>query len=225
MLKIVFLCRRRPELSRADYVRAVLERHVPLALAHHPTLRRYVVNVTESDPEGGPVYDSLPALYFDTLRDFQERLYDSPEGQAIVHRDVQTFMAGADAYATSETFHRSESAAVPLGTRSPGIKWLCPLRRRDDVTHQDFVARWRKEHVPLLLETLPLVRLVTNAVEARLSPTGEDWDGFAELVFPDEDAARAARDAERTLARDRERFAARHLVYEVGEYVQKEGRS
>ena len=67
MLKIVFLCRRRPEITHEQYAEFVLEGHAPLALKHHPTLLRYVINVVESNPPGAPELDSLPALYFASL--------------------------------------------------------------------------------------------------------------------------------------------------------------
>src|SRR5437879_11973592 len=47
MTKLFFLCRRRAELTHEQYVERLLAGHVPLALAHHPTLRRYVVNVVD----------------------------------------------------------------------------------------------------------------------------------------------------------------------------------
>ena len=86
MPKLIFLCRRRPDITREEYGRRVLEGHVPLALKHHPTLRRYVVNLAEGTPPEGDEIDSLPSLHFDTLEDFKERLYDSPESEEIIAR-------------------------------------------------------------------------------------------------------------------------------------------
>ena len=62
MLKMIFLCRRRPDISAERYAELVLHRHAPLALQHHPTLRRYVINIAEQTPEGAPEYDSLPGI-------------------------------------------------------------------------------------------------------------------------------------------------------------------
>ena len=50
MVKIFFLCTRRPEITHAAYALRVLEVHAPLAIAHHPSMRRYVINVTEGCP-------------------------------------------------------------------------------------------------------------------------------------------------------------------------------
>ena len=89
MIKMVFLCRRRPDLSRDEYARRILESHAPLALVHHPNMRRYVIQIVEGRPADGDAIDSLPTLWFDSVEDFRERLHDSPEGQAIIQRDVR----------------------------------------------------------------------------------------------------------------------------------------
>jgi len=47
MVKLIFLCRRRPEIGHDEYVERVLRGHVPLALRHHPTMLGYVVNIVE----------------------------------------------------------------------------------------------------------------------------------------------------------------------------------
>src|SRR3989449_9991690 len=98
MVKLVFLCRRRPDLTHEQYVARLLEGHVPLALHHHPTLRRYVVNVVEGTRGPAPPLDSIGELWFETLADYRERLYDSPEGARAVAHDVAGFLGGASAY-------------------------------------------------------------------------------------------------------------------------------
>jgi len=89
MVKLVFLCRRRSDLTHERYVARLLEGHVPLALRHHPTLRRYVVNIVEGTRGPAPPLDSIGELWFDTLADYRERLYDSPAGAGIIARDVR----------------------------------------------------------------------------------------------------------------------------------------
>lgn len=226
MLKICFLCRRRPEITREQYAAFVLEGHAPLALKHHPTLLRYVINIAEGTPPGGPEIDSLPALYFASLEDFRERLYDSPEGEEIVRRDVARFMTGgADAYATTEYVQRkSAPPAAPLGQRSPGAKEIWLLQRREGMSRQAFVDHWLHVHVPIALASRPgLVQYVANVVEARLSETGERWDGIAELHHAEATGERdyASSDARARFEADFAGFAGRTLVYPVSEWVQK----
>jgi hypothetical protein len=226
VVKLLFLCRRRPGLTRQEYARRVLEGHVPLALRHHPTLRRYAVNIAEEAPAPVPPIDGIAALWFDSLADYTERLYDSPEGEEIVRRDVEGFLGGADASATTEIVHRDELGATPPGSRTPGVKWICPLQRRLGMPVDEFVDYWQREHVPRVLEERPgAVKYVTSVVNARLSESGDDWDGFTEVWFAHRDDARAGlRDADevmRKLGPSRERFIGRGLLYVVSEYVAK----
>lgn len=226
MVKLIFCCRRRPELTPERYAALLLEGHVPLALRHHPAMRRYVVNVVEQTPAGFPVWDSVGELSFGTLEDYEQRLYDSEEGRRAVVRDVAGFLGGADAYLTTEHVQRATAPAAPLGARSPGIKMLCPLRRRPDMTHAAFVEHWLGTHVPLALRHHPgMSRYVTNVVERRLGDTGEEWDGFAELHFPSGDAWRTglfdSPEGERIVREDIARFIGTTAPYRVAEYVQK----
>jgi uncharacterized protein (TIGR02118 family) len=226
MVKLIFLCRRRPEITREVYAERLLRGHVPLALEHHPTLRRYIVNIVEREG-GGEEIDSVGELTFDSLADFRERLYATAEGRAAIERDVAGFLAGADAYATTEHVQKSTRPSPPVGSRTPGIKMVCPVRRLAGLSHGEFVDHWLGRHVPLALEHHPgLCRYVTNVVDERLSPTGADWDGVAELHFASaEDLARGLFDSpegEREIRRDMERFIGHTFPYFVAEYVQKE---
>jgi hypothetical protein len=228
MLKIIFLCRRRPDITRERYAAFVLEGHAPLALKHHPTLLRYVINIAEGTPPGGPEFDSLPALYFASLEDFHERLYDSAEGREIIRRDVARFMmGGADAYATTEYVQRKSALlTAPVGWRSPGAKETWLLQRREGMSRQAFVDHWLHVHVPLALASRSgLAQYVASVVEARLSETGERWDGIAELHYASQPGEQerdfSSCEAQERFGADLAGFVARSLVYPVSEWVQK----
>src|SRR5262249_32824795 len=159
----VFLCRRRSDLTHDEYVERVLRGHVPLALAHHPTMRGYVVNAVEGRRAGAEPLDSIAELSFDDLADYRERLYDSAERRRAIERDVAGFMAGALAYATTEHVQKAPATPPPLGTRSPGVKIIGLVRRPDDMSHAAFVEHWLHRHVPLALVHHPgLHKYVTN---------------------------------------------------------------
>lgn len=226
MVKLVFLCRRRPDITPARYAELLLGGHVPLALRHHPTMRRYVVNLVEHTPPGAVELDSVGELSFDTLDDYRERLYDSPAGRSIIEGDVRGFMGGADAYATTEYVQKAPAAVPRPGGRSPGVKLVCPVLRRPGMTHAEFVTHWLERHVPLALAHHPgLVKYVTNVVDARLSPAGEAWDGIAELHFPSAEALAhglfASAEGEQIVRADIARFIGRTTAYRVAEYVQE----
>src|SRR5262245_42067645 len=79
VIEIFFLGQRRAGLSHAEYRAHLLERHAPLALAHHASLRGYGLYVVDEALDGAPALDSVNALAFDSLPDFETRLYDSAE--------------------------------------------------------------------------------------------------------------------------------------------------
>lgn len=225
MVKVFFLCTRLPDITHDGYVERVLEGHAPLALAHHPAMRRYVINVAEQQPDDGDELDALPVLYFEELDDYRFRLYDSPEGEAAIRRNVEGFLAAADGYATTERVHKDETPASALGQRTPGVKWICPIKRRPQMAQAEFADYWQGAHVPLVLKHQPtLTRYATNLVDTQLTEGAEAWDGFAEFHFANEKAAERPFDSaegERRVNESLERFVERRLVYSVGEYVQK----
>src|SRR5262245_60357607 len=95
VVRLWFLCSRRAELTHAQYAAHLLDRHAPLALRHHATLRGYAVNVVDACSDGAPPLDSLNVLEYDALDDFVARNYDSPEGERIVTADHARFLGGA----------------------------------------------------------------------------------------------------------------------------------
>ena len=226
MVKLIFFCRRRPDLTHDLYAEMILRDHVPLALEHHPLMRRYVVNLVDLVPPGEPSYDSVAELTFASLDDYRERLYDSPEGERIVHADVARFMGGADAYATTEHVHRRPTPPAPLGSRSPRVKLICPIRRNPELTHDQFVEHWLEVHRPLALAHHPgLVGYVANVVDEVLSESSPPLDGIGELTFESPEALRDdmfdSPRGETIIREDIARFIGHTSGYLATEYVQK----
>jgi len=223
VLKVIFPCRRLPGLDRAEYARRVLQDHVPLALRHHPSMRRYTVNLVERGPAEGPALDSVAELSFDSFEDFRDRLYDSEEGRRIIGDDVARFLGGAHAYLAREHLHRDTLAPTALGTRTPGVKWLLFVRRRPELDPAAFVTHWHGVHVPLVLDALPaLRRYATRPIERQHGTGGPDWDGVAALWFESREAARAGlRAAGAAIDADTAKFIAEVRAWSVAEWPQK----
>jgi len=226
MVKLIFLCRRRSDVSHDVYAQMLLRDHVPIALRHHPTLRKYVVNVVDHNPDDAPELDSIGELSFGTLEDYRERLYDSAEGERIVHADVARFMGGAEGYVTTEHVHIDDAPAPPIGDPSSLVKLVCPVRRREGLTHEQFAEHWLERHVPLARRHHPgLVKYVTNVVDERLSEAAEPWDGIAELYFASmRDLAErmyGSEADERIIREDVARFIGHGVAYRVTQWVQK----
>ena len=226
MVKLIFLCRRRPDLTHEQYVERVLRGHVPLALRHHPTMRGYVVNVVEEAGAGLEPLDSIAELSFDGLDDFQERLYDSADGRATIERDVAGFMGSADAYVTRERTQLSIGERAVSGARSAGVKLVCPVQRRADISRDAFIEHWLGTHAPIARVHHPgLTRYFTNVVERRLGTSGDAWDGFTELHFASAEPIAGglfdSPEGERAVRDDIALFIGRAGAYRVAEYVFK----
>lgn len=208
MSKLLFLCTRRAGVSHADYARHLVERHAPLALRHHPALRRYVLNVVDEPLDGAEALDSLNALHVDSLVDFEARAYDSPEGERLVTEDRARFLGGAAGYATEERVFAS--CAEP-----PRVKWICALASGSDLA---------TGLVPEILAAHPKLAVLSLArVERKLYATGADWDAFLELGFTDAIAAPAhpfdSYDCALTLRRRVAALAPRRALWRVTEHV------
>ena len=202
VVKLIFLCVRRPGLTHVQYATHLLERHAPLALRHHASLRRYVLNVVDADDE----IDSVNALHYDALEDFEKRNYDSAEGERIVTEDHARFLGGAAGYLTQESVYRADSPGPPAGTRSPGVKWICALRRS---------ARLETEFVPELLADQPDVSsVVIDRVERKLYEAGADWDAFLEVRLASDEGSVSLR------ARI-DRLTGATAIWRVVEYVER----
>jgi hypothetical protein len=186
MVKLVFLCRRRPDITHEHYTKMLLSDHAPLALAYHQTMRRYVVNIIEEPLGGSPPLDSIGELWFRTLADFHERLYDSEEGERLIARDVARFMGGADAFTTHEHALRAPPPPRRLSERSPGTKLFVCLRRRPDASAEKLVRDWLGSYAQPLLDRGGVQACVANIVEKRLGQDVPDYDGIVELWLPGE---------------------------------------
>ena len=131
------------------------------------------------------------------------------------------FLAGADAYVTVEHVQRTP-VSPPLPGRTAGEKLFACLKRPAGLTKDAFVTHWLTHHVPLALRHHGTTRYVTNVVDQRLSRTGPDYDGFAELVFPPGEIGRGmylTPEGQREIESDIPRFIGTVHAYIVTEHV------
>ncbi len=87
-------------------------------------------------------------------------------------------------------------------------KRLGILRRKDGITHQEFVDHWLQKHAALCVKLPGLRRYSINFVDRARFPNF-DYDGFSELWFDSEEAlvASLASPEGRTLLADLPNFA------------------
>jgi len=190
-VEIFFLCARRAGLSRAEYAAHLLGRHAPLALRHHSRLRGYTLHVVAEALDGAEPIDSVNALAFDSLADFEAHLYDSSEGERLVTEDHARFLGAASGYVGRTRVHHDAQLATEIGAATPGAQWICALRRRERLEPERFHDALASAFVPDLLAGQPgATRVAITRVERKLFPeSASDWDAFVQLGFAD--AARA----------------------------------
>ncbi len=68
-------------------------KHGPLACRVHIGMTRYVQNYIEQAlTPGVPPYNGVAMLYFPTLQDLEQRLYDTPQNAEVIAADVKSFV-------------------------------------------------------------------------------------------------------------------------------------
>jgi uncharacterized protein (TIGR02118 family) len=68
MIKSMTLIKRKPELSREEFIQHYEEVHAPLALKHFPTFARYVRNYVITLPDAEePDFDCITEIWFDDI--------------------------------------------------------------------------------------------------------------------------------------------------------------
>src|SRR5256885_14586994 len=66
-----------------------------------------------------PPLDSIGELWFDTLADYRERLYDSPAGAGLIARDVAGLLGNAAPYRPTPPAPPPPPPPPPPGPRAP----------------------------------------------------------------------------------------------------------
>ena len=92
------------------------------------------------------------------------------------------------------------------GTLSPGVKLVCFVRRRPDLTHEAYSQHWRERHGPLAVAHQSRYwHYVQNHVVERLTGETPDFDGIGEIH---------CRSADDALNRSFDSEEGRRLIYE-----------
>jgi uncharacterized protein (TIGR02118 family) len=115
------------------------------------------------------------------------------------------------AYEVDEVVQREYERTWPAGAASPGVKIVCLVRRRPDLSHAAYSAHWRERHGPLALAHQPgFWHYVQNHVVRRLTDDTPDFDGIGELHFRSADAVQDgmfdSEEGMRLIWEDTERF-------------------
>ncbi len=92
-VKALYPLRRKDGEDPSAFRKHWLERHVPKALRHHPTMLRYVTNIVERRlSSDGEDWDGFTEGYHPSVEDYEQRMFDSAQGQRAIMEDVASFI-------------------------------------------------------------------------------------------------------------------------------------
>lgn len=72
----------------------------------------------------------------------------------------------------------------PIGDRAPGANLVTTIKKRADISQDQFIDRWNNEHRKVAVEIQSTFGYVRNAVVRSLTPGAFAWDGIVEESFP-----------------------------------------
>ncbi|MDQ8732302.1 EthD family reductase [Bradyrhizobium sp. LHD-71] len=195
MIKSISFLQRKPGLSREDFVRHWLDVHVPMCHAV-PGLRGYAVSTVveqQSRPDVPGLamgdFDGVAQVWFDDLA-ARAHAAASAEGKRW-HADGGTIIGGIRMFVTNERF------VVPLPAKRPTFKTLSVIKRKPELSAEEFHHEWAVVHAPMAravpgLRGFTLSEIVEEQFRADIPPFQLDGplDGFTESWW-DSPASRA----------------------------------
>jgi uncharacterized protein (TIGR02118 family) len=200
--KVVFFMGRSARLTHEEFCEHYLTTHSALVLRHFAGLRGYIVNLLDGEartpedaPEAFATVGAIAEMWFDAIDEFTDRArrYASAEGATAVEQDAAEIFSSGVAYHVAQEVQRDYERAWADGQPSPGVKMVYPVRRKQDVPHDQFVQHWQGKHVPIVLQYMNgISRYVTDVVVAPIGKAPE-IDGIVELHYLRPEAMQGAR--------------------------------
>jgi uncharacterized protein (TIGR02118 family) len=141
-----------------------------------PGLRRYIISLAADEPEGP--FDGMAELWYDDL---------AAADDAFVSAAGQAALADSDAHISRrEHLNLTEHTIIDHPT-PPCFKFAAGLKRRTDMSREEFGHWWLERHVPYI-KKFPEVR----KYRVSLVESGPETvvDGIAEVWFDNTDTLR-----------------------------------
>ncbi len=212
MIRLTFVLRRKPEMSREEFQAYWRTTHGPLVASHaeHLKVLRYVQVHTLDDPandamaqaRGGmePPYDGVAELWW-TSREELAAAFDSPEGGAAGAELLEDERRFIDLPQSPMWFNYEYPQVNPVPEdlvareRSPLAKLFFCLRHRPEQKMEEAQLYWRTSHGPLIragAQAGGILRYVQvhryedpleHALRQSRGTTVEPYTGHAELWF------------------------------------------
>jgi len=170
MQRLVVYLKRRPELSRGAFHDWWLGPHRELA-EQLPGLRRYIISLVLGTGDGP--FDGMAELWFDD-RAALDAAYAS-EASAAARAD-------SDAHVARREWLDLTEHVILDNPAPPPVKFAAGLKRRADMSREEFGRWWLERHVPYVRKFPDVRRYRVSLVE---SGPESIVDGIAEVWFDD----------------------------------------
>jgi uncharacterized protein (TIGR02118 family) len=170
MQRVVIYLNRCADLARPVFFDWWLGHHRAL-VTQLPGLRHYIISLAADEQEGP--FDGMAEFWFDDLA-AANAAFSSPAGQAA-RADADTHVSRRERLYLTE--HTITDRPAP-----PRFKFAAGLKRRPDMSRQEFGHWWLERHVPYVKQFPEVQKYRVSLVE-----TGPETivDGIAEVWFDD----------------------------------------
>ena len=167
MTKVLIFVKRPTNAKRAAFFEWLLNEHLSLA-RKVPGVRRYTISL-EAEGEDRD-FDALLEFWFDGAK-VAERGFEDANGKALM-ADLTAHVAHLERINVAE--HKFVDAA-----KSAPFKLVAALKRRADLTREEFKSWWLDKHAPIVVAFPELGRYQVDIVE-----DGQERfaDGIASLI-------------------------------------------
>ena len=200
MIKIVRFVKRRKDLTQEQFKAYWLNKHSKLEkiVVEKTPVKRIIASFVTGEMIGGeePPFDGMVELYYNSVEDMRAAFAgDIP---AMMRKDEENFVDLSEKpvrVVTEEYVMSERTGEKQLKVKVP-IKIARFVKRRKDLTQEQFKAYWLNEHSKLekiVVEKTPVKRIVASFVTGEMIGGEEPpFDGMVELYYNSVEDMRAA---------------------------------
>ena len=183
MIKSFTLIKRISDLTQKEFLQYWREEHGPLVAKIVPGFRKYVqchpVEMNVPGIQSG--LDGIVQMWWENLESLQGYLNwrQSDEAKTLKH-DEEKFIDTSQLTRFYGKEHVSAEANIQADN---GIKSFTMIKRRSDLTQDEFLKYWREEHGPLVIKMVPGFRKYAQCYPVKVSGPGvqSGLDGIAQM--------------------------------------------
>jgi hypothetical protein len=201
-MKFFTLISAAPGQDKKQFQQWFLREHAPMVLERAHGLRRYIVNLVDTEPpqvenigfvapEAPAPYDVITEMWFGSPQDFTERakMYGSAAIADTVEKDLAPKAGSVFSYRVTEIIEK-DKAVLKAGQRTAGLKCVIPLFWKPELTVDDGRNGWQVHGTIALRTHVGMSKYVRNLAEEVLTRSAPAYTGIGELHFASADDMR-----------------------------------